>query len=452
MLKRKIYDKILNWKASSHGRSALLIEGARRVGKSKIVEFFAENEYRSHIVVDFAKPKEGVVEAITKRPDDLDGLFNLLMLSYGVKLYKRESVIVFDEVQLCPPARQLIKYLVEDGRYDYIETGSLISLKRNVEKISIPSEEESLPMYPMDFEEFCWAMDDEQTVPFAREAFERLQPLGQAAHATILRRYREYLAVGGMPQAVNAYLANRDFSQADHAKRLILKLYADDISKFAGVDAPKVRGIFNQIPGQLAKKEKRYFLTSVDADARMREYAESFQWLDESRTVNIARNASDPDVALAMSADYDTQKLYSSDTGLLVTQVFLDSDYTENELYRALMLDRLSINNGMIAENAVAQALRASGRELYFYSRYGREAAEQRMEIDFLIRREGKISPVEVKSAAYQHHASLDKFIRKFSGRIGTPYILYTKDVMEKNGIVHLPLYMTSFLCERKDS
>ena len=448
MLKRKIYDKIARWKTESNGRSALLIEGARRVGKSKIVEFFAKQEYRSHIVVDFAKPKEGIVEAITKRPDDLDGLFNLLTLSYGVKLFKRESVIVFDEVQLCPPARQLIKYLVEDGRYDYIETGSLISLKRNVEKISIPSEEEILPMYPMDFEEFCWAMGDELTVPFAREAFERMQPLGQAAHATILRRYREYLAVGGMPQAVNAYLAERDFSQADHAKRLILKLYADDISKYAGADAPKVRGIFNQIPGQLAKKEKRYFLTSVNADARMREYAESFRWLDESRTVNIARNASDPDVALAMSADYDTQKLYSSDTGLLVTQAFMDAEYTENELYKALMLDKLSINNGMLAENAVAQALRASGRELYFYSRYGRDETEQKMEIDFLIRREGKISPIEVKSAAYQHHASLDKFIQKFSNRLGTPYILYTKDVMRKNGIVHLPLYMAPFLCE----
>ena len=448
MLKRKIYDKILSWKTRSHGRSALLIEGARRVGKSKIVEFFAKNEYRSFIVVDFAKPKEGVVEAIAKHPDDLDGLFNLLMLSYGVKLYRRESVIVFDEVQLCPPARQLVKYLVEDGRYDYIETGSLVSLRRNVEKISIPSEEEALPMYPMDFEEFCWAMGDELSVPTAREAFVRKRPLGQAAHATVLRRYREYLAIGGMPQAVNAYLAEKDFSQADYAKRLILKLYADDISKYAGIDAPKIRGIFSQIPGQLAKKEKRYFLSAVNADARMREYAESFRWLEESKTVNIARNASDPDVALGMSADYDTQKLYSSDTGLLVTQAFMDADCTENELYRALMLDRLSINNGMIAENAVAQALRCGGRELYFYSRYGKDETEERMEIDFLIRREGRISPVEVKSAAYQHHASLDKFMRKFSNRLGTPYILYTKDVLEKNGILHLPLYMAQFLCD----
>lgn len=449
MLKRKIYDKILEWKNRACGRSALLIEGARRVGKSKIVEFFAKNEYRSFIVVDFAKPKEGVVEAITKHPDDLDGLFNLLMLSYGVRLFRRESVIVFDEVQLCPSARQLIKYLVEDGRYDYIETGSLVSLRRNVEKISIPSEEEALPMYPMDFEEFCWALGDELTIPAARDAFVRMKPLGQAMHTVVLRRYREYLAIGGMPQAVNAYLAEKDYSQADYAKRLILKLYADDISKYAGIDAPKVRGIFNQIPGQLAKKEKRYFLTAVNADARMREYAGSFRWLEESKTVNVARNASDPDVALGMSADYDTQKLYSSDTGLLVTQAFMDSDCAENELYRALMLDRLSINNGMIAENAVAQALRFGGRELYFYSRYGKNETEERMEIDFLIRREGRISPVEVKSAAYQHHASLDKFMRKFHGRLGTPYILYTKDVMEKGGIVHLPLYMAQFLCEK---
>ena len=448
MLRRKIYDKMLNWKNRSQGRSALLIEGARRVGKSKIVEFFAQREYRSFIVVDFAKPKDGVVDAIVRHPDDLDGLFNLLMLSYGVKLFRRESVVVFDEVQLCPPARQLIKYLVEDSRYDYIETGSLISLRRNVEKISIPSEEDALPMYPMDFEEFCWAMGDEITVPTAHEAFARLKPLGQAAHQTILRRYREYLAVGGMPQAVNAYLAERDFSEADYAKRLILKLYADDISKYAGNDAPKVRGVFNQLPGQLAKKEKRYFLTSVSEGARMREYAESFRWLDESKTVNIARNANDPNVSLGMSEDYDTQKLYSSDTGLLVTQAFMDSDYTENELYKALMLDKLSINNGMVAENAVAQSLRACGRELYFYSRYGRDGADERMEIDFLIRRAGKISPIEVKSAGYQHHASLDKFMKKFSNRLGTPYILYMKDVMEKDGIVHLPLYMAPFLCE----
>ena len=448
MFKRKIFRKLQDWKSRSAGRTALLIEGARRVGKSSIAEEFARREYRSYVLVDFNQPAEGVVESIEKHPRDLDGLFNLLMLSYGTILHRRESLIIFDEVQQCPKARQLIKYLVKDGRYDYLETGSLISIKRNVEKITIPSEEESLAMYPMDFEEFCWAAGDEVTFPFIRTAFDGLQPLGQNAHQTIMRRFREYLMVGGMPQAVDEYLSTGDFFRVDAVKRTILKLYGDDISKFAGIDAPKIRGIFNQMPGQLAKKEKRYFLTAVDKDARMREYAASFRWLDEAKTVNIARNATDPDVALAMSEDYDTQKLYSSDTGLLITQAFADREYTENELYRSLMLGDLSINEGMVAENAVAQAFRAAGRELYFYSRYGRGENEERMEIDFLIRKGEKICPVEVKSAAYRHHASLDKFSVRFAGRVGTPYILYGKDVLQKDGIVHLPLYMAPLLAE----
>ncbi len=446
VFKRKIYDKFIDWKNQSNGSSALLVEGARRVGKSTVVEEFAKREYASYIIIDFNRPKEGVVDAIVHHPDDLDGLFNLLMVSYGKVLKPRKSLIVFDEVQRCPEARQLIKYLVADGRYDYIETGSLISIKKNVKDITIPSEEESIGMFPMDFEEFCWALGDVVSVDFARKAFNAMQPMGTSAHKAVMKRFREYLIVGGMPQAVDVYRKTCDFSKVDRTKRTILKLYGDDISKYAGINAPKVRGIYSQLPGQLSKKGKKYFLSAVSADARMREYAESFRWLDESRIVNIARNATDPDIALAMSEDFGTQKLYSSDTGLLITQTFANRPYTENELYRALMLDKLSVNEGMVAENAVAQALRANGIELYFYSRPDKGDGTGRMEIDFLVRRGGAICPVEVKSGAYQHHASLDKFRRKFGNRLGEAYILCTKDVMIKNDIRHIPLYMAMFL------
>ena len=446
MFKRKIYDTMLEWKRQSCGSTALLVEGARRVGKSSIVEEFGRREYSSYILIDFNRPKEGVVDAIVNRPDDLDGLFNLLMVSYGRILERRKSLIIFDEVQRCPEARQLIKYLVADGRYDYIETGSLISIRKNVENITIPSEEESVGMFPMDFEEFCWALGDTVSVTFARQAFAGERPMGQAAHAAVMKRFREYLLVGGMPQAVDTYRTTLDFGKTDRIKRSILKLYENDISKYAGIDAPKVRGIYAQIPGQLSKKEKKYFLSAVGADARMREYAESFRWLDESRIVNIARNSTDPDVALAMSEDFETQKLYSSDTGLLVTQAFANRPYTENALYRALLLDKLSVNEGMVAENAVAQAFRANGSELFFYSRPDRGDGTGRMEIDFLLRRENSVCPVEVKSGAYQHHSSLDKFRNKFKGRIGESFILYTKDVMVRDGIRHLPLYMAMFL------
>ena len=446
IFRRKIYDALLEWKRQSDGRTALLVEGARRVGKSSIVEEFARREYSSYILIDFNRPKEGVVDAIVNHPDDLEGLFNLLMLSYGRILERRKSLIVFDEVQRCPEARQLIKYLVADGRYDYIETGSLISIRKNVENITIPSEEESVGMFPMDFEEFCWALGDNVSVDFARKAFSEGRPMGEAAHRAVMKRFREYLLVGGMPQAVDAYRTTSDFSKADRIKRTILKLYGNDISKYAGIDAPKVRGIYEQIPGQLSKKEKKYFLSAVNADARMREYAESFRWLDESRIVNIARNATDPDVALSMSEDLGTQKLYSSDTGLLVTQAFANRPYTENELYRALLLGKLSVNEGMVAENAVAQAFRMNDLELFFYSRPDRGDGSGRMEIDFLVRKDDSICPVEVKSGAYQHHASLDKFRRKFKGRLGDAFILYTKDLMVKDGIRHLPLYMAMFL------
>ena len=446
LFKRKAYDKLKEWKRRSNGRTAVIVDGARRVGKTCLVEEFVRREYRTAIVVDFSKADEQIKATIRNRPGDLDALFNTLSLTYGVRLYPRESAIVFDEVQLYPLARQLIKHLVADGRYDYIETGSLISLKRNIKDILIPSEEEHIDMPPMDFEEFRWALGDEMSVPFAKECYDAMKPLGQGLHRQMMERYREYLLVGGMPQAVDAYLATKDFGAADDAKRGILRIYRDDIAKFAQGYEAKVRAIFDAIPEQLSRKEKRYKLSSITKDARFREYEDAFTWLNDARVANPCFNATEPSAGLALSREHTTQKLYMADTGLLVTHAYNDGRYTDNGLYREIFFGNAGANNGMIIENAAAQELRATGRILYFYSRVDRDRRKNEMEIDFLIRRDGRICPIEVKSAVYQRHASLDKFRAKFGDRLGQPYILYTKDVMEKDGIVHLPLYMAMFL------
>lgn len=447
MFRRKIYDSLLAWKTRAHGMTALLIEGARRVGKSTVVAEFGRREYRSCIVVDFMKPNKKVVAAIRNHPDDLNRFFTELSFAYKTVLHERASLIVFDEVQRCPQARELIKALVADGRYDYIETGSLISIRMNVEDITLPSEEESIGMYPMDFEEFLWAAGDEVTLPMIRDSFEARRPLGADMHETVMDRYREYLMVGGMPQVVAKYLERRDFAAADHVKRMILKLYRDDISKFARRSAAKVRRIFDGIPGQLAKKEKKYSLSSLGKDARRRTYEDAFLWLDDAKVVNVAYNATDPNAALAMSADDATAKLYSSDTGLLLAQSLGDSAYAESELYQSVYSGDLGINEGMVMENAVAQTFAANGRKLFFYSRYDLEDAANRMEIDFLIRRGNALCPVEVKSGKnWSKHSSLDKFRKKFGERLGESFVLYTKDLQVKDGITHLPIYMAMFL------
>jgi len=445
MLKRKIYDQLLRWKETSQGSSALLIDGARRVGKSYIAKAFAENEYKSYILIDFANVDQEVLDVFLHDKRDLDLFFAKLAAFFGVALHPRESLLIFDEVQQFPPARQLIKYLVADGRYDYIETGSLIRLKKNVQDIVIPSEEDHIEMFPMDFEEFLWALGDEATMPLIRKCFEKRQPLG-AAHRKIMNDFRQYLLVGGMPQSVLAYLDHKDFHASDVAKRRILRLYRDDITKFAAGYEEKVYAIFDGIPGQLSKKEKRFTISSLDKNARFREYEDSFLWLHEAMIVNACFNATDPNVGLALSADHAKQKCYMADTGLLVTQTFMDNESTDNDVYKAILFDKLSINEGMFLENVVAQMLRSSGHRLYFYSRSDRENRENRMEIDFLIVEGKKISPIEVKSGNYRHHASLDKFRKKFSSKIGTSYILYTKDVMIKDDIVHLPIYMAMLL------
>ena len=315
MLKRKIYDELVNWKRRSNGQTALLIDGARRVGKSYISELFAKQEYRSHIIIDFGNAPKDILDLFVYDSADLDLFFAKLAAFYSTVLYKRDSLIVFDEVQQFPRARQLIKYLVKDGRYDYLETGSLIRLKKNTEDIIIPSEEEHIEIFPLDFEEFLWALGDEATVPLIQRCFEEKKPLGQTLHRKIMNDFRQYMLVGGMPQAVTAYIGGKNFAAADEAKRRILKLYREDISKFAAGYEEKVYAVFDGIPGQLSKKEKKYKLASLDKDARFRTYEDSFIWLNEAMVVNTCYNSTDPNVGLALSADYSMQKCYMADTG-----------------------------------------------------------------------------------------------------------------------------------------
>ena len=475
-LRRKAYSDLLKWKEESAGTTALLVNGARRVGKSHLVRKFAENEYRSHIIIDFAKIDEMTLNIFKEHSSDLDDFFQKLMVAKGRKLYPRESVVVFDEVQLYPPARQMIKYLVEDGRYDYIETGSLISIKANVRDIVVPSEEDDLEMYPLDFEEFLWAMGNETAIPYMEECFKELKPLGDAAHKKIMDLFRKYMLVGGMPQAVIKYVTTGSFEKTEAVKKRILSVYRKDITKYAGGYSQRVNFIFDMIPSQLSKGEKKYLLASLNKNARYRDFDDAFMWLADGMIVNPCVNATDPTVGLMMSADFTSQKLYMGDTGLLVTESLADKDSTDEDIYKSLLLGKIGINEGMFAENVVAQCLRANGNQLYFYSRYpkpkddeeGKDDRENEMEtgpkddeetmdptpvvwdtaveIDFLIRRGHKICPVEVKSSEKIRHESLDRFVSRFKGRIGQPYILCTKDIKVKDGIVYMPLYMAALL------
>jgi len=446
ILKRKIYNELLKWKKESDGKTALLISGARRIGKSFICALFGNNEYKSVLIVDFANIPDAVKDVFENDRTHLDMFFAKLASAYDVTLYKRESLIIFDEVQLFPIARQMIKYLVADGRYDYIETGSLLSIRQNVKDILIPSEEKELEMHPLDFEEFLWAIGAESTVNLLQTCFAQKKPLGQGLHRKVMNDFRQYLLVGGMPQAILGYIKDKDFKAADEIKRNILKLYRNDIAKFAAGFKGKVTAIFDALPSQLSKKEKKYKLSSVIKNARLRDYDNAFMWLVDGMIVNPSYNATDPNVGLALSFDHTTHKLYMADTGLLVTHAFRDKGYTHNELYRGVLLDKLGINEGMLMENVVAQMLRSSGHRLFFYSRVDKNNRANMMEIDFLVNIKGKICPVEVKSSGYRAHSSLDKFRRKFSSTIGDAYILYTKDVMVKDNVIHLPIYMAMFI------
>ncbi len=427
----------------------MLIDGARRVGKSHLVREFGKRNYRSVLFLDFNEENDDVLDAFKKDMDDLDFFFNKLSVLKNINLYRRETLVVFDEIQLFPLARRRIKRLVADGRFDYIETGSLISISSNKEGILLPSEEERMELRPLDFEEFLWAMGNDTAMPFIRDCFERRVPLGEAPHHRMMNLLREYMMVGGMPQAVSDYADRRDMESMDQMKRSILTLYRNDIAKYAGSNRERVEAIFDGIPEQLSRKEKKYKLSSIDKGARSRSYGDAFMWLSDGMIVSRCLNATDPSTGLSMSLDHTSQKCYMSDTGLLVTHTFSDDDFMDNELYKDIFAGRLGINEGMIMENLVAQMLRANGHKLFFYSRTrskdkGGNTIGGSIEIDFLVRSGRKICPIEVKSSTHIQHASLDRFIEKFGKRIGQPYILYTKDLKEKDGILFLPLYMAT--------
>ena len=442
-MKRKVYSELLDWK-KGEGESALLIEGARRVGKTFIAEEFGRNEYRSYIVVDFTDDQ--VIEAFEQYRTDFDLLFSSLSAIYNTKLYRRESLIVFDEIQNYLEARQLIKKLVKDRRYDYIETGSLVSILTKSSDILIPSEEDRVEMHPMDFEEFLWAMGKEQALGMARDCFEKMVPMGDAVHKKMMRLFKQYILVGGMPQAVSKYLESKDFDDADRAKRRILGLYREDIGKWANGNTNHVHNVFDRIPEELNRKDKVFTLSSIDKSARMREYKDSFMWLVDGRIVNLCLNSNNPEIGLSVYSDRPTLKCYMADTGLLVTHAFSDRRSMENELYKAILLDGIGINEGMLMENVVAQTLVSIGDRLFFYSR-GREDPDGQMEIDFLIRRNGRICPIEVKSSKRSRdHKSLDRFRERFGKRLGQSYVIHSKDLSVEDGIIYLPVYMTMFL------
>ena len=449
-MKRKIYQDLLDWKNTSKGKSALLIEGARRIGKSYIVREFAKNEYKSYIIVDFNDMDSELLDVFEHYLSHRDDFLMRLSLYFGVRLYERESIIVFDEVQLYPKVRAAIKYLVADGRYDYIETGSLVSIRRNVKDIVIPSEEHAIDMYPMDFEEFLWAMGEDMLMDFVRKQFASLQPVG-VLHRKVLDYFRQYMIVGGMPQAVLAYSEKKDFEEVDVIKRDILQLYRNDISKYAFEATTKVTRIFDDIPSQLQKHEKKFRMSSISVSARMRDYEDSFFWLDDARIVNICYNATEPSVGLKLNMERTTLQCYLGDTGLLISQAFDENGLMEVQLYRKLMLGKLEVNQGMLVENVVAQMLKASGHKLFFFSKSDREDAANNMEVDFLIRKRTitsryNICPVEVKSSSRYTYTSLNKFRAKYVEQLATPYVMHTGDVEIQDGVVFLPLYMTPLL------
>ena len=443
VFKRKIYDEMLQWKQSKQGKTALLIKGARRVGKSTIAEEFAKREYDSYIAIDFADAKKNVWEAV-EHISDRDDFFMRLQFIFGVKLYERRSVIIFDEVQKCPEARQAIKYLVKDGRYDFIETGSLLSIKKNVQNIVIPSEETRLTMYPMDYEEFRWAMGDTVTVPLMDENLKNRRSLGDGVTRKLMHDLRLYMLVGGMPQAVETYLKTNNLTDVDDTKRAILELYNDDFMKID--PSGRVSKLFSAIPAQLSKNASRYQVNSVlDKRENRDTMSELLRDLEDSLTVNFAHHADDPNVGMPMHTDYGQYKLYVGDTGLFITLAFWDKAATDNIIYQKLLSDKLSADLGYVYENIVAQMLVAAGNRL-FYHTWPTENGKHNYEIDFILSRGNKICPIEVKSSGYKTHASLDAFQKKFSNRIGNRYLVYPKDLRKEQDLLYVPVFMTMLL------
>lgn len=442
VFRRKIYKEILEWKEERSEKYALLIKGARRVGKSTIVEEFAKKEFKSYILIDFAHTSK----EITGLFDDmynLDFFFLQLQQFTGVRLYEKESVIIFDEVQLFPRARQAIKYLVADGRYKYIETGSLLSIKKNTRDILIPSEEHKISMYPMDFEEFLWAVGDEITADTIKSLLKSKKSAGNALHRNLMRRFRLYMLIGGMPQAIETYLETNNLQAVDETKREIIDLYEED---FVKVDGTGLAGdVYDAIPANLSSNASRYILSNAREGARLEYVREIIPDMLNSYTVNIAYHANDPGIGMSLVKDSGRYKLFLSDVGLFVTLAFKDKNYTENVIYNKLLSDKLEVNLGYVYENVVAQMLIAKGNNLFYYT-MGSETSHRLYEIDFLISVGDKICPIEVKSGNYRSHKSLDVFCDKFSSRIRDKYVVHTKDCKWANGINYLPVYMIPFL------
>lgn len=442
VFRRKLYDKMLQWKAERGGSTALLIKGARRVGKSILAETFAKNEYDSYLFIDFTEVSQDIRDLFNDI-SDLDSLFLQLQFKFHTRLYPKKSVIVFDEVQNCPMARQAIRKLVNDGRYDYIETGSLMSIRKNVQNIRIPSEETRMTLYPMDYEEFRWALGDEVTIPLLNDAFEMRKGLGDAVTRQLLRDFRLYMLVGGMPQAVSKYIETNNLGAVDAIKREILELYADDFRKIDPTG--KATKMFYAIPGQLNSNATRYQLSSVVEQAKKDRVEEIIQDMEDSQVVMIAHHSNDPNVGLPLHEDSDRYKMYLNDTGLFITLAFRDKDITENVIYQKLLNDKLSADLGYVYENVVAQMLKASGNEL-FYHTWPTESGKHNYEIDFLLSRGSKVCPIEVKSSGYKTHASLDAFMKKYPERTVQGYLLYTKDMRKDSRILLTPVFMTMFL------
>lgn len=442
VFKRKIYDKMLRWKTERQGSTALLIQGARRTGKSTIAEEFAKREYESYILIDFVEAPQSVRE-LFEDISDLDKLFFSLQYQYNVRLKERKSVIIFDEVQNCPKARQSIRKLIKDHRYDYIETGSLISIKRNIKDIRIPSEETRLTLYPMDYEEFRWALGDNVSVEMMKEAYIRQKPIGDGIVRTAMRDFRLYMLVGGMPQAVNAYIESKNLGIVDSVKREIIELYAEDFRKID--ETGKATRIFYSIPGQLYKNASRYQVSSVLENGKIDRIESILQDMEDSQVVMFSHHANDPNVGLSLHEDSDRYKLFLSDTGLFITLAFWDKDVTDNVIYQKLLSDKLSADLGYVYENMVGQMLKSQGYELYYHT-WPTESGKHNYEIDFLISSGNKICPIEVKSSGYKTHASLDAFQKKYSDRILHRYLIYTKDLRKDSDIIMLPIFMTQYL------
>ena len=440
IFKRKLYDRLLEWKRVQNGKSAILIEGARRVGKSTLVEQFAKNEYESYILIDFNEASDEV-KSLFNNLMNKDFIFLQLQALYNVVLKERKSVIIFDEVQKCPLARQAIKYLVKDGRYDYIETGSLISIKKNTKSITIPSEEERVTLYPMDYEEFRWAVGDEATVPLLRTFYDRQLPLDKA-HRDKMRDFRLYMLVGGMPQAVNEYIETNNFSMVDHVKRGIIKVYQDDFQKLD--ETGRLETLFMEIPSQLSQASNRYKPYTVLGDVNDEKLVELLKDLEDSKTALFSYHSNEPNVGMSLTKDRSKFKIFCADTGIFVTLAFWDKDHTENIIYQKLLNDKLSTNLGYVYENMIAQILAASGNKLFYYT-WPKDQTHN-YEIDFLLSRGSKLYPIEVKSSGYKSHASLDAFCQKYSHVVGQRYLIYTKDLKKDHETILLPAYMTPFL------